>query len=74
MTARPPRQPRPPMLTVAQAADELGVDPRQVYHWIAAQLLACVRYPTRSGEANGPMRIAPADVEAFKKRYYQPAT
>lgn len=66
MTARAPRQPRPAvMLTVAEAAERLGVDPRQVYHWAAAGLIACVRYPTRHGDPDGPVRIEAAAVEAF---------
>lgn len=64
----------PRMLTAAQAAGRLGVDPRQVYHWIAAGLLAVERYPTRTGEPNGPIRIDPAEVDAFRARYRQPAT
>ena len=73
MTARPAKAPRPPMLTVAQAADMLGVDPRQIYHWISAGLLACTRYPTRDGGPNGPIKLEPADVEAFRNRYRQEA-
>ena len=75
MTARPPRQPRPAvMLTVAQAADRLGVDPRQVYHWAAAGLIACVRYPTRHGQRAGPLRIEAAAVDAFIAEHRQAAT
>ena len=73
MTARPPKTPRPPLLTAAQAADILGVDPRQIYHWINAGILAAVRYPTRNGDPNGPVRIEPADVEAFRDRHRQEA-
>ena len=74
MTARPPRAaPRPVMLTVAQAADRLGVDPRQVYHYAAAGLLTAVRYPTRNGQRNGPLRIEEAAVDAFIAQHRQAA-
>lgn len=75
MTARPPRAPRPAMLTVAQAAERLGFDdPRQVYHYIAAGLLTAVRYPTRDGRPGGPLRIEESAVEAFIKEHRQAAT
>ena len=73
MTARPPKTPRPPLLTVAQAADILGVDPRQIYHWISQGVLGCTRYPTRNGDPGGPVRLEPADVEDFRTRYRQQA-
>ena len=74
MTARAPRQPRPAvMLTVAQAAERLGVDPRQVYHYIAAGLLAAVRYPTRHGRPGGPLRIEETAVDAFIAGHRQEA-
>ena len=65
MTARPPRAAKAAMLTVAQAAGRLGVDPREVYHWISAGLLPAVRYPTRNGGGGGPVRVAETDVDAF---------
>lgn len=70
MTARLPKAPRPP-LTVAQAADELGVDARTVYYWIQSGALACVRYPGTRPERQGAIRIEPADVEAFRTRHRQ---
>ena len=75
MTARPPRQPRPAvMLTVAQAADRLGFDdPRQVYYYISAGLLAAVRYPPRNGRGGGPLRIEETAVDAFIAGHRQEA-
>lgn len=71
MTAR---QHRAPPLTVAEAAAQLGVDTRQVYHWISAGLLGCTQYPTRVGEPNGKKMVDQADVDAFRARYRQAAT
>jgi predicted site-specific integrase-resolvase len=72
------KSPRPaaePMLTAAQAATRLGVDPRQVYHYIAAGLIApVVRLPTRNGDPDGPLRIEESVVEAFIAAHRQPAT
>ena len=65
MTARPPRAPQPAMLTVAQAADRLGIHRQQVYAYIYNGLLRATQYPTRTGKPNGPLRIDPADVERF---------
>jgi len=63
------------MLTVAQAAERLGFDdPRQVYHYISAGLLAAVRYPTRNGGPNGPLRIAETDLDAFIAAHRQAAS
>lgn len=66
--------PAPPLLTVAQAAARLGVDRTEVYHWIRSGLIASVRYPTRDGAADGPLRIEETAVEAFIAAHRQPAT
>ena len=61
------------MLTVPQAADELGIDASQLYRYVQMRLIACVQYPSRNGSSGGPIRIDPAEVDAFKKRYQQQA-
>jgi len=62
------------MLKVAETADRLGVDPREVYHYISAGLLAAVRYPTRTGQPGGPLRVEEAAVDAFIAEHRQEAT
>lgn len=64
----------PSPLTVAEAAERLGVHRTHVYHWIAAGLIATVRYPTRNGDPDGPLRIEEPAVEAFIADHRQPAS
>lgn len=62
------------MLTVAEAADRLRVDPRQVYRWVNRGMLAAIRYPTRKGDPDGAIRLDAADIDAFIERHRQPTT
>lgn len=69
MTARAVK---PPPLTVAQAAERLGVSDRQVYHWIKAGTLSHVRYPTRTGSP-GELRVEEDAIGAFLSAHRQEA-
>jgi excisionase family DNA binding protein len=65
------RQPaRPVLLTVAEAATQLALNPRQVYRLMDSGELRSVRYPGR-GNAPGPRRLRQADVDAFIERCTQ---
>ena len=67
------RAAKPAPLTVAQAADRLGVHRNHVYQWISAGLIASVRYPSRNGGPGGPLRIEEAEIERFLARHRQEA-
>ena len=53
------------MLTVGEAADQLGVDRSQIYHWIRNGRLPSVQYPGRTGSDRGPRRIRQTAVDKF---------
>jgi excisionase family DNA binding protein len=53
------------MLTVGEAADLLGVDRSQVYHWIRSGRLPSLQYPGRTGSDRGPRRIRQSAVDKF---------
>lgn len=60
-------------LTVAQAAERLGLRRNQTYDLIYAGKLAHLRYPSR-GSGEGPIRVEPAEVDRFKAACRRPAT
>jgi excisionase family DNA binding protein len=52
------------MLTVAEAAGQLGVDRSAIYHWIRSGRLPSVQYPSR-GASRGPRRIRQSALDKF---------
>ena len=64
---------KPPPVSVAQAAEQFGVDRDTVYSWINRGLLASLAYPG-TGARSGPIRIEQAEIDRFKKDCMRPAT
>lgn len=64
---------KPPPVTVAQAAEQFGVDRDTVYTWIKAGHLASLGYPG-TGARSGPIRIEQAEIDRFKDACRRPAT
>jgi hypothetical protein len=65
---------RPKVVTVAEAAFQLSLDPRQVYGLIYAGHLTPVRLPSRNGNGGGPVRIEQAEIDQFIASHRHPAT
>jgi excisionase family DNA binding protein len=58
----------PRVLTVPEAAEQLRVTRGQIYNLINAGVLAHIRYPKRTGDEDGAIRIEQSEIDAFIQR------
>jgi excisionase family DNA binding protein len=55
------------LLSVTQAAPLLGISRRAAYYLIKEGVIPGHQYPSRSGNASGPLRIRRSEIDRFIK-------
>jgi hypothetical protein len=56
------------LVSVAKAADMLGLSRRAAYYLVSSEELPSIQYPSRSGKKDGPIRVRTSEIEKFLKR------
>ena len=55
------------LVSVAKAAELLGVARRTAYYLVQSEAIPSVQYPTRSGKKAGPIRVRLSEIQKFLK-------